>query len=193
LTDNCRPIPDDPVNGRQRRKFGNRVFADQAIQSSGNFDRLRDRYHFYDWPISASGSETTRPMGTGFLFERPLVFEYWESHVTETVRLNKIVNSFHKILRKDEPFPSELLDLNVYECADAVDANEILLRVLSCFEAFLERSINKALGDLAFSDGGACITLRHDRFVVVVRSVGRERINVVPVATFLYGLLSTDQ
>jgi hypothetical protein len=77
----------------------------------------------------------------------------------------------------------------VYECADGVDTNEILLRVLSCFEAFLERSTNKVLGELAFTDGGASIAFRHDRFIVVVRSVGRERIRVEPVGTLLYGLL----
>lgn len=188
--DECFPTPNDPLDGRQRRKFGRGFFADRAFESSSSdFDRFRDRYRFDKWPSSAPSSKTTTAAHGQQFCEQQLVSDYWKSHITETLHADKLANVCHTMLKKDGAFPNQLVDLNVYECADGIDANEILLRVLSCFEAFLERLADKSFGELAFTGGRACIVFRHERLIAVVRSVGRERVNVVPVATLLYDFL----
>jgi len=182
-TDNFRPLP----NTKQRRKFGTVVYADQAIQSTGNFDRYKDHYDFKRWP-SAPGIRTASSVGSLRFFQSGLVFEHWSSQPLHTFNIGNVATVFHAILQKDAPLPRQLVDLNFYECADGVDPNEVLLRILSSFEAFLEPSSDKSLGELAFTDG-ANIAFRHGRFIAVVRSVGRETLDVHPVAGLLYDFL----
>lgn len=185
----CPPIPKDPTYGRQRRKFGLGFLGDKAIQSFSPVHGLRNGYKFTTWPPHDPRLKLAAI--TSKSFADKLVFDGWKLQLEkpECFHLAEGVSVLHTILKRDESLTTNLVDFNIYECADGIDPNEILLRVLSCFESFLERSPDPHPGELAFSDGDASVIFRRGRSVGAVRSIGRERVNAAPFAMMLDELL----
>lgn len=191
LKGKCLPIPDDPTYGRQLRKFGLGVLADKAIQTSAPLARVMKLYRCDPWPIAELRLNVTAIASKSFADK--LRFMGWTLHLEEPeyFQLDERVDVLHTILKTDESIPTQLIDLSIYQCANNIDPNEILLRVLSCFESLLERSHDPHPGDLAFADGEGNVVFRRERFVGAVRSIGREGVNAVPVAMMLDDLLKS--
>jgi hypothetical protein len=182
LKGSCNPIPEDPTDGRQRRQFGSGWLAEQTLEGSPDLDRLKTQYDRDLSPTSAGGAEIdVRSLAEQFEFPG------LTSSRMEHFELDNVVHVFHKILEAPDSPVTRLIDLHLYESIGALSSSDVLLRVLSCFESGLSRSSDPAVGEIFLAPDADILVFKRERFVAVVRSVGRESLNIIPsLAQLLY-------
>lgn len=193
----CRPIPHSEPYGRKRRPLGKGFLADKAIAEEGLINTLKQIYEFDTWPPveSPDMGEDQKGYSLANLFEMGTMFPGWKLHQFEHLENERFENVFLMLFLRPGTEVRELLAVNVYECRQVTDPNNLLLTVLGSFEQLsITRLTDPSIGNISFQEaGGVAVMFRRGRFVAVVRSAGRQSLSVIAFASLLDHILILNE
>jgi hypothetical protein len=187
----CRPIPKDASYGRQRRKFGKSRLGEAEIEDNVLLDLLKRVYNFDLWPKDEAATIATFAKGLAERFMHGAFFRDWRLDSWEESQNAHGTNIFRAILnRTDSMKSSELLSINLFECAPTKNSSDFLLQLLGRFEEILSRPLSTQIGSVVFvSTGEVVVLFKRGRFVVAILSAGRKSLSVVEIARAVDGYL----
>ncbi len=173
---NCEPSPRTKV----KRPIGKGQIAMFHRIDDDLLAVLKGHYSFDDWKhVDVQNQRPTQ-------FEN--IVTYLEAMSGSNIQWDKNEDERSQMIEVlAQPFGvlSQLTAMNFYYCRTSVSPHEFLITLLGEFETLnFKRLTNSSIGQIVFFDEEAHIIIwQTDRFIGVIRSVGRDPVDVVSLAS----------
>ena len=177
----CRPIPQDRTYGRRRRSFGRVRHGEIEIEDQALLNLLKQVYEFEAWPTNNRSTIKATITDLYDYLTNHSLFYGWRvdsPELSENERKTRILRV--RLKPSDALRDSEMILLNVFECAPFRDPSDFLLQLLGKFQERLARLRAPSIGDIAFvGRGEGTLVFRWGRLVFSIVSAGRTNVPLV--------------
>ena len=183
----------EPQQKKKRRSFGVGPLREHRITDEAFLNFLKEHYEFNEWKdISKPGHKSLRPSSLLDLKTTGDAFQDWDNQRVKRFKAEDASSTIEALLKRDQLPPNELVSITVYECIATEKASEFLLELLGEFEPLDFRLTKVVSADVAFvAPDETTVLFKSGNFVAAIRSVGRERTEVIPMAAGISNYLAS--